>query len=120
MKKFITDAFKIALIITGNKRWSIVIAILYLTVLNMATIYGLLHLLQGLADGITKLLILFSYPYIDISIALMLGFNTWLLTPFDSLYKSKRTRPLVTPLIVYSIVSVLLFIYGYCFDKIGF
>ncbi|MCD6010372.1 MAG: hypothetical protein K0Q79_234 [Flavipsychrobacter sp.] len=119
MKRFITDLYKIIYQLTGYKTLSIGLAIVYLSALNLLTLYGLIFLLKGLVK-VTALLKLFAFPYYLITIVAMLAFNYWLLTPLKDLSKGKRIKPLVAPIIVYSLVAILLFLYGRYFETINF
>lgn len=118
MKRLITDIYKILYRITSNKIISVIIAVLYLSALNLVTIYGLVFLLKNLEKKIKIILIFFSYPYFIYLSLTMLLLNFWLLTPFKNLSKEKRIRPFVAPIIVYSLVSLVLFLCSRYFDKI--
>ncbi len=120
MKRFITDLYKFIYRLTGFKTLSIFLAVVYLSALNLLTLYGLIFLLKGLVSKITLLLTFFSFPFYFITIALMLIFNFWLLSPIKDLSKGKRVKPLIVPIIVYSFVAFVLFLYGRYFESINF
>lgn len=120
MKKFIIDIYRVIYQFTGYKTLSIGIAVIYLSALNLLTLYGLIFLLNGLVSKVTFFLKFFAFPYYLITISAMLVFNFWLLTPLKDLSKSKRVKPFVAPIVVYSFVALLLFLYGRYFDTIRF
>ncbi len=120
MKRFITDLYKFIYRVTGFKTLSVFLAVVYMSALNIMTLFGLIHLLKGLVSKITLLLTFFSFPVYIITIALMLIFNFWLLSPVKDLSKGKRVKPLIVPIIVYSFVALILFLYGRYFESINF
>jgi len=118
MKMFITDVYKIFLKLTGNRCPSIILAVAYTSALNLLIVYCLGFLLKGISDGIILLLKLFTFPYLLVPLAVMLAFNSWLLMPFHYLTHGKRKPRTVAPMIVYSLVALVLFLYGRYFERL--
>jgi hypothetical protein len=109
MKEFVIDVYKVLFRATRNKILSIVFAVTYISLLNMITIYGLCYLSDMFLPGI--ILRLYSFPYIYIYAMAMFFYIRSLLMPFKNLSRDKSARPVLSPLIIYSFVSLLLMFY---------
>lgn len=120
MKLFITDVYKIFYRIIGRREPAILLAIAYTSALNLLTLYGLAFLLKSAIPLLGYMLKLFATPYYFFTVAAMLAFNYWLLTPFSDLAKTKKIKPFVAPIIVYSCVAIMLFLCGRFMDSVKF
>jgi hypothetical protein len=118
MRRLIADIYKMVYKLTSNKLFSLSFALLYITTLNLFTIYGICVLLTDFEPIIAKLLIVFTRPYIYGTLVLGLGFNFWLMLPLENLSKEKNKPYLLAPIILYSLVTLLLFIYTRYADEI--
>lgn len=118
MKRLISDLYRVLYKITGNKFLSLSISVTYISFVTLVIIYGLCYLLKGWAPWLQGIIKHFSFPDIIFLSAVVLGLNVWMMLPLQSLSKDKRKRPLIVPIIVYSLVSLVLFLYSRYFDKI--
>lgn len=117
MKRLIGDLYRILYRITGNKYLSLGFSVVYFTGLTLVIVYGLSFLLKGWAPGIPFILKRFAYPDIIFIGAALLFINFRMMLPLHH-SKEKRNPILVTPIIVYSLVSVLLLLYTKYSDKL--
>jgi hypothetical protein len=110
MKNFILDVYKMLFRRTRDKKLSIILAVSYISMLNMITIYCLCFLTS---DMLISSLILkaCAFPYIFVCAAGMFVFISTQLLPFKDLSKEKIVRPVLSPLVIYSVVSMLLIFY---------
>jgi hypothetical protein len=117
MKRFIVRVFRIAYQITGAKLFSFIFALIYVTGLNLVTIYGLSLLLEGLFPT-TFIVNLFSFPYIYVASIAMLGLVFAMAPSFTSISVERKKKPNYATVLIYSVVSLLLFVYSTVYDKI--
>jgi hypothetical protein len=110
MKNFIIDVYKMLFRRTHDKKLSIVLAVSYISMLNMITVYCLCFLTS---DMLIPSLVLkaYAFPYIFIYAIGMFVFIGTQLLPFKDLSKEKIRRPVLSPLVIYSVVSMLLIFY---------
>ena len=118
MRRIIADIYKIIYKITGNKLFSLSFALVYITILNLLTIYGLCTLLMGLLHILIYVLIAFSRPYIYGTIVVVLVLNLTMMMPLKNLSKERKKPYFLGPIIVYSLISVLLFCYTKYSDRL--
>jgi hypothetical protein len=112
MRRLIADVFKIAFKITNSKLISLAFALIYITCLNLLTIYGLGLLLTELLPYIGKLFILFSRPYIYLTILVTLLINFLIMLPLQKLSREQEKPSSLSSIIIYSVISLLLFLYS--------
>jgi len=117
MKRFIVKIFRIVYQITGAKLFSFAFALLYITGLNLVTIYGLALLLAELFPT-SFILRFFSFPYLYFTFAVILGLNIVMGPSFNSILAERKKRADNAPVIMYTVISALLFIYSAFYDKI--
>jgi hypothetical protein len=111
------DAHKIVYNITKGVFFSFFIALLYITTLNVISIYGAAILLQGWLVPVKLVQRMSTKPlYIGISLFVLLmnyrGFKT------IDLSKERKKELFYPPILIYSVMSVILFLYIYYRDKI--
>ena len=111
MRRLIADIYKIIFHITGSKVISLFVAIGYISLLNLLTVYGLIILTE---EWLPKLLYAhraFKFPYI-IGTAVAIGaFNFYIMLPLQNLNEEINLKPVVKPIIIYTVISALLFAY---------
>jgi hypothetical protein len=112
MKRLITDIYKIIYKLTKHKLTSLSVAILYISTLNIITLYGASFLLRGLVPYIQLVGIAFRRPYIFGTILLIVGLNFWSMLPLQNLSKEKSKPATIGSIVVYSFISLLLFAYA--------
>jgi hypothetical protein len=111
MRRLIADLYKIVYKKTGSKIVSFFSALIYITALNLLTVYGLLILLEDWLPQLSYLHKAFVFPYYLITGAAMLSFNFWMMLPLHKLSEEVDVKPITKPIIIYSLASALL--YGY-------
>ena len=118
MRSLIADIYKILYRLTGKKLFSFSFALSYISVLNLFIIYGLSFLLAGLVPYISLLHFLFTKKLIFLTILLVFVVDFLLMLPLQNLSKDKSRPYKLAPIIVFSVASILLFIYAKYGDKI--
>ena len=99
--------------ISGMKMVSFAVAFVYITILNLVTIYGLGQLLQGVAPAPVVSIInkLFSFPLFILTIIAMVVINLGLIAPISSLEKDKRNQDNYIPVILYTLIAIIIVFY---------
>ena len=111
MRRLIADLYKIVYKITASKIISFFSALIYITLLNLLTIYGLGILLEDWLPELTYVHRLFAFPYnFGVGIA-MLSFNFWLMLPLHKLSEEIEIKPMTRPIILYTVICALLYAY---------
>ena len=118
MRVLITDIYKIIYQITRQKGLSLSFAIIYISILNLVAVYGLCYLLSGWQSLLGLVLIIFRKPYIYGVCLVTILINFFMMLPLQNLSKEKGKPTALSPLIIYSVASILLFIYIQIADKI--
>jgi hypothetical protein len=117
MNRLIIKTYRTTYQVTHIKVFSFLFALTYITGLNLVTIYGLSLLLDGLLPtGIV--LKLFSWPYSFITSFTVLVINFAITPPIHYIDVEKGKHRVYTPIVIYSIISLILFLYTRCYDKI--
>jgi hypothetical protein len=117
MKRLMIDAHKIVFNITKAAFFSFFVALLYITVLNVISIYGSAILLQGWVVPAKVVKRISTTPfYIAISLFILL-LNYRGLKTID-LAKERKKEVFYPPILIYSVMSVILFLYIYYKDKL--
>ena len=111
MRRLIADIYKILYALTGYKFISFVIALVYITALNLLTIYGLSTLLTGALPFAGTIQKLFNFPVILITGFAVLSINYWLMLPLENLSKERGAKIMYLPIIIYTVISAILFAY---------
>lgn len=118
MRRLIADVYKFLYKFLRIKSISIFIAVIYIAVLNLITAYGLCMLLLGIYPMLEYGLILFQKPYLYGSALLAIAINFLLMLPLGNLDK-ERNKPLaITPLLLYTVSALILFIYARYAERI--
>jgi hypothetical protein len=110
MRRFIADIYVIVFSISGFKILSLVIAIAYISLLNLITVFGLSVLLQEVFPILSYIPPFFTFPRIIFSIIAVLSFNFYLMFPLKNLAKLKN-KPMYFTLLLYTSISALLYFY---------
>jgi len=110
MKLLIADVYKLIYKMSGAHRLSLGIAVAYITLLNLITICGLALLLEGWMP--TKVIHkLFTFPYYFVTASFLLLINFLIMLPIRNLKKKRKQRILYIPIIIYTVISIMLYIY---------
>jgi len=118
MKRFIADVYKIVYKRTDNKLLSVAVAVLYISALNVCTFYGLCLLLSTWQRILRPVVYLFRFPYIFGVFVLAVALHFWLILPLQNLSAEKKKPVSMSPIIFYSIVALLIFVYSQVADKL--
>lgn len=99
--------------ITGAKYVALGFGLTYITILNLITVYGLSHLLEGIAPApiVTIIYKLFKLPLIILTIPGMFFLNYSLISPIKDLEKDKRNQDNYWPVIIYTLISLFILAY---------
>lgn len=114
----ILGVYKAVYAVSKAKLLSLIVAIVYLTVLNMTLLYGLGYLLEDWLPVTAHLHKLFHFPVILATIVLMLGLSYYLSPSLNTITKETKKGISVTPIVVYTAISVLVYLYSKFYDKI--
>ena len=119
MKGLIVDVYSIVYRVSGAKMFSVVIAVLYLTALNMIMVFGLGLLMNGWmpTSFVTKL---FVFPYYFFTAALMLWITTRFKPSKKAIAKEAKKTTDYTFIIIYSLAALILLLYIKYGQKINF
>ena len=110
MRRLIADIYKIIYKRTENKAISLFSALAYISTLNLLILYGLGILAEGWMP--TSLVHkLFAFPYIVVTSVAMFVFDFVIMLPLQKLSRDKESAVLYIPIIVYTLVAVILFVY---------
>jgi hypothetical protein len=118
MKELIAAIYSIMYYVTRVKSLAYGLAIVYASALNVTILYGLSLLTKDLFPFAGPLSILFKLPYLAGTVLGVSALMFWL-TPSRSVIgkEAKRIRK-YTPLVVYTLLAVLVFVYSRYSDKI--
>jgi len=110
MKALIADIYKIIYRITHVKWFSFSFALVYVTTLNLISIYGLALLLSAWLP--TKFVLkLFVFPYSVIITGLLLLVNYQMMRPIKNMHKERKKTPFYPSIIAYTLITVILCLY---------
>jgi hypothetical protein len=118
LKQLIADTYKALYKLTGKQLFSLAIALSYITLLNLVTLYGLCILFKGLFTIAGLLTKLFVFPYYFLTAIVMLVINFSLTLPLEKLLNEKRRKPAMLTLIIYSLAALVLFLYTHYSEMI--
>jgi hypothetical protein len=119
MKTLIVDAYRFVYRISGAKMFSVVIAIIYVSILNMVVLCGLSLLLEGLMPT-SFIHRLFVFPYYFVTGALMLVVMFRYKPSKKAIAKEAKTTKDYTFIIVYTLASIILYLYMQYGVKLNF
>jgi len=111
VRRLIADIYKIIYHITGSKVISLFVAIGYISLLNLLTIYGLVILTEEWQPDLMYVHRLFIFPYIIVTALAIGAFNFYIMLPLQNLNEEINLKPVVKPIIIYTVVSALLLAY---------
>ena len=119
MKTLIIDVYRFVYRISGAKGFSVIIAVIYLTILNMVMLYGLGALMVGWMP--TKFIAsLFVFPYYFLTAGLMLFLTIKYKPTKKAIAKEAKKTKDYTFIIVYSLAALILFLFMKYGSKINF
>src|SRR6516162_5205921 len=117
MRQFITKSYRFLHQIIGVKNIAYIIAISYISILNLLTVYGLLLLMEGLFPSvITLLLRLFHFPLILLPTIITFVITMMTAPSMYSISVTQKKRENYLPLIFYTFICILIFAYS-MYDK---
>jgi len=111
MRRLIADLYKIVYRITHSETGSFIFALTYISALNLLTVYGLIVLTEGLFPFLRHINKFFTTRYVVVPALVLLALNFWLMLPLYKLTEERSIKPHVGPIILYSLISAVL--YGY-------
>lgn len=117
MSHLIIKAYRTIYQLVGIKVIAFGLALIYITTLNLVTIYGLSLLLDSCLPT-TIVLKLFSWPYFFITALAILLVNFFSTPPLQYIDVEKGKKRGNTPIIIYSVISLILFLYSHYYDKL--
>jgi len=112
MSGIIASVFIILYRLVRNEIVALFLALIYTTVLNMLMIYGSGLLLEGWLASASLVHKLFKFPLIIGMGILVLALNFWLVLPLQNLSSSTDKPPAYVPLLIYSFLGLLLYLYS--------
>ncbi len=118
MQRIIIDIYKVVYRFTGIKLLALIFSLVYITALNLVMIYGLGLLLEGWLSFMSIIHKLFAFPFIYVTSLFILGITYWLMPPLQSITKEMKKASSPVALIVYTLCSIVLFVYIKMGDKI--
>ncbi len=117
MRSLIVAVYRLVYNITRFKVFSVVIAVAYITLLNLVMIYGLGVLLEGwMPTSIVHRL--FTFPYILFTTALMTFLIVKVTPTRKTLSKDAKKVTKYTAVLIYTGLCILVFIYIKYNDKV--
>ena len=120
MKTFIIEAYRFIYRISGAKMFSVVTAIIYVTILNVIIISGLSLLLGGWIPIFNIVHKLFTFPYYFFSGALLFGLTIRFRPSKKAIAKEAKKAKDYTFILIYTLAALILFLYLRYGDKINF
>jgi hypothetical protein len=118
MKELLPAIYSITYRVTRVKSLAFGLAIAYVSALNLTILYGLSLLTQDLFPIAAALSLLFKLPYLIGTILAMNALMFWLNPSSSVIGKEAKKIKKYTPLVVYTLVAVLVFVYSRYSDKI--
>jgi hypothetical protein len=111
------DLYKITYNITKGGVSAYLFTWVYVSILNLISIYGIGLLLEGWISSTRIVHKLFAFPYIILTSAAVLYYNYSGMKKLE-LSKVKKVEPFYPPIIIYTAISIVLCVYIYYRDKI--
>jgi len=111
MKQLMIETFKIAYRLSGFSLFSYLFSWLFITLLNLITLWGLAFLLKNwlkFMDFVDKA---FNFPWIFLTIILVLYYNFRKMPSMHDISKEKKKDIIFLPFTVYTIACIVIFIY---------
>ena len=120
MKTFIIDAYRFIYRISGAKMFSVVVAIIYVTILNVIVISGISLLIEGWIPIFGTVHKLFVFPYYFFTGAVLFGLTIWFRPSKKAIAKEAKKTKDYTFILIYTFAALILFVYLRYGDKINF
>ena len=120
MKILILDLYRLMYRITGKSRLSVIITLVYITVLNLIAMYGLGILLEGLFRITSLIHSLFTRRLLPFTAIVMFLIDLWIMAPFKNIKKEKNKKLSYWGLIMYTGLAIIIFAYTKYGDRIPF
>ena|ERR1035437_8484579 len=111
MKILILDLYRLIYRITGKNTLSIVITLVYITILNLIVAYGLGTLLPGSTTS-EIIAILFRFPIYFATAIIMFLVNFWIMYPLKNIKKERNNKISYWGIIMYTCIALLLIAYA--------
>lgn len=111
MKILIVNLYKLVYRITGDNKASIIITLIYITILNLTVTYGI----SILASGVLPVKILqkfFAFPYIILTAVIMFLIDLWIMSPLKYIRAERKNKFTNWGIIMYTSIAILVFIYS--------
>jgi hypothetical protein len=118
MKRLIAGVFQLIYRITGVKVLAYFAALAYMTVLHLTIFYGMGLLLEDWLPMASIVHTLFRFPLILGTILIMLAINVWFAPSLENITKEGKKIRKFSPIILYSLLSLVVFLYARFYDKI--
>lgn len=74
-------------------------------------VFGLCSLLRGWLGVMGLALKLFHFPLIVVTAVVMLLIDISVISPLKNLWKEKRKKPALIPIMLYTLIAVLIYLY---------
>jgi hypothetical protein len=114
MKRFIIKTYRILFNLIGIRPVAFIIALAYISFLNIITLYGCCILLEDLIPT-SAALRFFSFPYVVVTAIVVLAVNLITTPPYYTIPVSQIKRENYSMVVIYTIISAVLFVYTlYC------
>jgi hypothetical protein len=111
MKLLMLNMYRILYGVTKDNRISIIVALVYITILNLIITYGFGMLAGGFLP-VNIIHTLFVFPYIVLTAIGMLLIDIWIMMPLKFIKKEKKNPASYWGIIMYTGVCVLIFVYA--------
>jgi hypothetical protein len=113
MRRLIADMYKIVFKLTGHRAFSFFFALGYITTLNLLSVYGICILLETLYP---QLWYIHNYLFtlrlnFFATVAVVSTLNFRMMLPLHNLSNEMNVKPKLLPIIIYTFLSLVLFIY---------
>ncbi len=117
MRHLLLGAFVLFYRLTGAKIPAYLLAIIYISALNLITINGIAYLLSDYVASqiITVINLMLHTPFILLSILIMISINYFLFPPFKSLEKNAKNHDGYLNVLLYSILALIIISYNQIF-----
>jgi hypothetical protein len=113
MIQLLLGAFYISYRITGAKTSAFILGIVYISILNLVTIYGITQLLSGVIPGfiVTSINVLFRLPFLLLTVTGMIIINYFLFPSLKNIKKYSENSENVWLVVPYTILALIILIY---------
>ncbi len=110
MKILILDLYKMMYRISGKSTLSLVVALIYITILNLVVMYGLGVLMPG--STTSKVMhLLFRFPVYIITAIIVFLIDLWIMHPLKNIKKERRNKISYWGIVMYTGIALVFIIY---------